>query len=168
MVWEIVDLTFLFLFSTLSKVLVVFVILSRKIVGIWLTLLHFVYVMMGLVVCVLYRLVRVVALRVFLADHGGDNQSRKILAVYFMWLAPTDDEGEWFRDAVSPLANGCELRLHRYLTRVEKEDYLENGDMRDRGIITNLGQPDWYDVIARSAVSVLMRWHGDCPGARRG
>lgn len=89
-------------------------------------------------VLVVMRLFRLIGDRVMLADaHRGPGYSM-LRAIDFIWTTPTDDDDEWLRDELEGLADGRELRLHRYITRV-KEDDVEAGNMSYHGLMTNFG-----------------------------
>lgn len=82
-----------------------------------------VFVVLPLVMMLLiYRLHRIIGSRVLLADSFAKTDFGGIRAIDFIWTVPYGNDDDWLREELSPLANGTQLRLHRFLTREQDED----------------------------------------------
>lgn len=137
---RIIDLTLLLPIVLLSNVMGVFM-LSRdsdETMNLVLSVVHFVTVMSGLFVLLVYSLGRVIGSRLLLADRYKDTSFAMMRGVDFLWTTPTDEDDEWLRDELGDLANGKEMRLHRYVTRAA-EDYVEHGLASEKGMMTHIG-----------------------------
>jgi len=91
-----------------------------------------------LLVLVIYRLHRVIGSRVLLADTSKGSSVGKIRAVDFIWTTPYSQDDDWIREELGPLANGKQLRLHRFLTRESAAD-VEGRNLAKGGLTTNYG-----------------------------
>lgn len=102
--------------------------------------LHFAVLVGVTTLLMMYRLARIIGSRISLADRYTDSHFGKLTAMDFLWTTPTDDNDEWIRDELQPFANGTDLRLHRYVTRVDRDD-PETGvqPVVSREMITNYG-----------------------------
>lgn len=102
--------------------------------------LHFAVLVGGTTLLMMYRLARIIGSRISLADRYTDSHFGKLTAMDFLWTTPNDDNDEWIRDELQPFANGTDLRLHRYVTRMDRED-PETGvqPVVSREMITNYG-----------------------------
>lgn len=98
---------------------------------------HFWAILPLLITAICHRLYRVVGVKVALADYAREPSLEKLRAVDFIWTVPHAPEDKWLRKELAPVANGRELRLHRFLTR-EKREVSEEG-IEHFGIITTYG-----------------------------
>lgn len=69
--------------------------------------------------------------------------------VDFLWTTPRNADDEWLREELCPLANGSDLRLHRYVTR-EAEVDPECGDFF---VSSHTGRPKWDSFFQGIAAS---------------
>ncbi len=77
-------------------------------------------------------------------------RDRAMQDVDFLWTTAYSVDDEWLRAELCPLANGTDLRLHRYVTR-EAEDDVERGECFIR---SHTGRPAWepfFQAIADSS-----------------
>lgn len=104
--------------------------------------IHFGVILPLLMILLLVRLHRVIGSRVLLADSYSHGDYDIIRAIDFIWTTPYDDDDEWLRQELAPLADGASLSLHRYVTR---EKHIAEGGLgvdeggRTRGLSTNSG-----------------------------
>ncbi|CAN8072806.1 unnamed protein product [Agarophyton chilense] len=78
------------------------------------------------------------------------NDGDSVPDVDFVWTSAMSDDDLWLRQELEPLAEGTQLRLHRYITR-EKSLDAENGAGCGLLSKTRLGRPVWDDVFAEVA-----------------
>eukprot|EP00178_Gracilaria_changii_P023357 TRINITY_DN70755_c0_g1_i1.p1 TRINITY_DN70755_c0_g1~~TRINITY_DN70755_c0_g1_i1.p1 ORF type:complete len:953 (+),score=210.01 TRINITY_DN70755_c0_g1_i1:139-2859(+) len=111
--------------------------------------LHFIVCIPVMYVLMLLRLHSTVGgRRLTDVDSGREVESQQTVPdVDFVWTSPKADDDLWLRQELEPLAEGTQLRLHRYLTR---EKTL--GDEEDGGdeyiTSTKLGRPDWDAIFS--------------------
>lgn len=85
-----------------------------------------------------HRLYRIIGSRVLLADSFAKSDFVNIRALDFIWTIPYEDDDNWLRDELSPLANGTQLHLHRFVTREKCIETANDGDSV-RGMATTSG-----------------------------
>lgn len=72
--------------------------------------------------------------------------------VDFLWTTPHHEDDQWLREELEPLANGCDLRLHRYVTRAKSTEL--DSDDSDSFMVSHPGRPQWdpffRNIAARS------------------
>lgn len=78
----------------------------------------------------------------------------KIPEVDFLWTTPDNAADQWLREELEPLANGNDLRLHRYVTREEPSDMGDGDNEKKASIVSHGGRPEWdiffREIAARS------------------
>lgn len=93
------------------------------------------------------RLYRSIGSRDILADECTCHHEDLVPEVDFVWTSPDDGSDEWLRRELEPLSGGTDFRLHRYITRANKDD-LEYGEDY---ISTQTGRPKWEQVFSEVA-----------------
>lgn len=102
-------------------------------------LIHFFVLLPMVVILLLFRLHRIIGSRLLLADsYKAGARYGNMRAVDFIWTVPFEADDEWLREELVPLANGNQLRLHRFLTRQDNV-VSENGYALDSGMTTSFG-----------------------------
>nr|QKG86323.1 NAD(P)H oxidase NOX4 [Asparagopsis taxiformis] len=118
--------------------------------------IHFIFLIPTMLFLLSARMYRSIGSRTLL-DNGKcscDCKCNKTIPdVDFVWTTPRGGEDKWLRDELYPLANGTELRLHRYVTREKEEDMEASEEFIS---IAKAGRPDWdalFSQIAEEAPS---------------
>lgn len=139
-----IDLLALLPLSLGSNFLGLFLLVTTYRVPKLMVIFHFCVVMISLLLLLVYRLASVIGSRILQADRVGDQWFNDLRSVDFMWTTPTEGDDEWIRDEFSDLADGKRLRLHRYVTRGNAEDYLESGPLNTDALTTNIGYVSFF------------------------
>lgn len=112
-------------------------------------LVHFVIITPLVMLFLIYRIHRVIGDRILLADTYGTLAHDEMRAIDFIWTTPYENGDDWLRSELEDLANGKQLRLHRFVTR-EKAG-TQPGFPRNDGLVTNFG----YVSLPRYLSSLL-------------
>lgn len=135
---RVTDLVLLFPISILSVFAGIHKLARQKFEPFFPRWVHFAVLVPILVILLFYRLFRVVGSRVLLADTYSDSSFEKMRAIDYIWTVPYEDDDDWLREELEPLANGEHLRLHRFVTRQER-NAEEGGKYTRGGMHTNFG-----------------------------
>lgn len=100
------------------------------------------------------RLHRSVRLFSLLTKHVRRTKRMSPPDVDFIWTSRQEDDDVWIRDELAPLANGTDLRLHRYITRAEEVDVEAGADILASA---HAGRPEWDEIFQKIAASVPSR-----------
>lgn len=107
-----------------------------------------------LFVLLVVRLHRSVRLHSLLTTYIHNSNDKPAPEVDFIWTARDEADDAWLRDELSPLANGTDLRLHRYVTRVKEVDVEVGADLLTSA---HAGRPEWNEVFQKIAASAPSR-----------
>eukprot|EP00177_Eucheuma_denticulatum_P002594 GFKZ01004656.1.p1 GENE.GFKZ01004656.1~~GFKZ01004656.1.p1 ORF type:complete len:877 (+),score=134.84 GFKZ01004656.1:157-2787(+) len=112
--------------------------------------IHYAIILPLLLVLLVARLDRSVRLRSLLTKSKPPRKESKVPDVDFVWTTRDENDDNWLREELSPLAGGTELRLHRYVTRTKEVDVETAAD-----ILTSAkaGRPEWDETFQKIAAS---------------
>lgn len=113
-------------------------------------IIHYAIVLPLLLVLLVARLDRSVRLRSLLTKSKPPKKESKVPDVDFVWTTRDENDDNWLREELQPLAGGTELRLHRYVTRTKEVDVETAAD-----ILTSAtaGRPEWDETFQKIAAS---------------
>lgn len=142
----VIDVVLLVPFAILSNVTGIYVLLQgSKAITPVIELLHFTVGVGGTTMLMMYRLGRIIWSRISLADRASNSNSVGLTSMDFIWITPTEDSDEWIRDELQPLSDGTSMRLHRYVTRVNRDEDPEAGQpVMSPQLITNYGYVTFF------------------------
>lgn len=141
---------FVFLPLTMTSVaLGIKALVTNKTDGQIVLFLHYIVFLPTLFVLLAVRMYRSLGRRTLLTDapcHCSHHSA--VPDVDFVWTVPHETDDDWLRSELEPLADGTELRLHRYVTRTKEVDMEAGADFITTA---NAGRPDWEDIFGKIA-----------------
>lgn len=107
-----------------------------------------------LFILLVVRLHRSVRLRSLLTKYIHTSSDKPAPEVDFIWTTRDENDDAWLRDELSPLTDGTDLRLHRYVTRVKEVDVEAGADL-----LTSMhaGRPEWDELFQKIASTAPSR-----------
>nr|AAZ73480.1 respiratory burst oxidase-like protein [Chondrus crispus] len=111
--------------------------------------LHYIVFLPTLFVLLAVRMYRALGKRTLLTDAPCHCSHRDIVPnVDFVWTVPHENDDEWLRSELEPLADGTELKLHRYVTRAKEVDMEAGSEFITS---SNTGRPEWDEIFGKIA-----------------
>lgn len=109
--------------------------------------LHYIVFVPTLFILLAVRMYRSLGQRTLLTDAPCQCSTHlKVPDVDFVWTTPHEEDDEWLRSELEPLATGTELKLHRYVTRTKEVDVEAGADFITTA---NAGRPDWDEIFGK-------------------